>query len=107
MTNCKYYQVCGSAENCANCKGYQAGAKKIVYCIGAKWFDKVNGNTYCNTKVIDGENINYLGFEYGYGSFYYYKATDYFDGKYGAGNYKLIDLGAFYLKKADVKNGCF
>ena len=45
MTNCKYYNVCGSAENCANCKGYQAGAKKIVYCIGAKWFDKVNGIT--------------------------------------------------------------
>ena len=24
MKNCKYYQLCGSDENCANCKGYQA-----------------------------------------------------------------------------------
>ena len=80
---------------------------KIVYCIGAKWRDKVNGNTYCNTKVIDGENITYLGYEYGYDRYYKYKAEKYFNEKYGVDNYKLIDLGAFYFKKTDVKNGNF
>jgi len=107
MKNCKYYQVCGSAENCVNCKGYQADSKKVVYCVGAKWFDKVNGNTYNNVKVIDGENIEYLGFSYGYGSDYFYRAKYYFEKVYGADNFKLIDLGAGYYKKADVKNGRF
>lgn len=107
MTDCKYFQVCGGAENCINCKGYQAGAKKIVYCVGAKWFDKVNGNTYNNVKVIDGENIEYLGFGYGYGSDYFYRAKYHFEKIYGVDNFKLVDLGAGYYKKADVKNGCF
>lgn len=80
---------------------------KIVYCIGAKWFDKVNGNTYCNTKIIDGEEIKYLGYEYGYGSYYYYRAVAHFDVIYGAGNYKLIDLGCHYIKKTDLKNDNF
>ena len=78
-----------------------------VYCIGAKWFDRVNGNTYCNVKIIDGTNISYLGYEYGYGNYYFYRADEYFKEKYGEGNYKLIDLGAFYLKKSEVKNDCF
>lgn len=81
--------------------------KKVVYCVGAKWFDKVNGNTYNNVKVVDGENIEYLGYEYGYGNYYYHRAVEYFNNKYGKDNYKLIDLGAFYLKKSEVKNGNF
>ena len=80
---------------------------KIINCIGAKWRDNANGNTYCNTKVIDGENAEFLGYEYGYGDYYRYKAEKYFDEKYGKDNYKLIDLGAFYLKKSAVKGGEF
>lgn len=81
--------------------------KKLVYCIGAKYHDKTYGNTYNNVKVIDGENIVYLGYEYGYGGSYFYRAHEYFTDKYGKDNYKLIDLGAFYLKKSEVKNGNF
>ena len=81
--------------------------KRIVYCVGAKWFDKVNGNTYNNVKVVDGEEMEYLGYEYGYGSYYYYRADEYFEKKYGKGNYKLIDLGASYYKKREVEKGWF
>ena len=80
---------------------------KTVYCFGAKWFDKVNGNTYNNVKVIDGENIEYLGYAYGYGSDYFYRAKDHFTAIYGEGNFTLVNLGEGYYKKAIVKNGCF
>ena len=103
MTNCKYFNVCGNAENCARCKEN----KPVVYCVGAKWFDKVNGNTYNNVKVIDGESIDFLGYGYGYGSDYYYRAKSHFEAIYGADGFKLVDLGAAYYKKADVKNGNF
>lgn len=105
MTNCKYYATCGNLENCTNCAGFES--VKIVYCQGAKWFDKVNGNTYNNVKVIDGDNITYLGYGYGYGNDYYYRAKYYFDSIYGENNYKLVDLGAAYYKKADLKNDNF
>ena len=81
--------------------------KKIVYCLGAKWFDKTNGNTYNNVKVIDGDNIEYLGYEYGYGDYYWYRAKAYFEEKYGPCNYNLINLGCFYIKKNDLKNENF
>ena len=106
MTNCKYYEACGNSENCTNCAGYTA-ATKTVYCFGGKWFDKVNGNTYNNVKVIDGENIDYLGYEYGYGSDYYYRAKYHFDSIYGENKYKLVDLWSRYYKKADIKKGNF
>ena len=76
---------------------------KIVYCQGAKWFDNVNGNTYNNVKVIDGVKINYLGYEYGYGSAYYYRAKEHFDSIYGKDNYILVDLGAAKYTKRVVK----
>ena len=106
-TSCKYYKTCGNSENCKECKAYTKKPKHIVYCVGAKWFDKVNGNTYHNVKVIDGDNITYLGYEYGYGSQYRYRADEYFKAKYGDGKYQLIDLGASYYKKVEVKNGYF
>ena len=105
-TDCKYFNACGGSENCANCKGYEKAPSKTVYCVGAKWFDKVNGNTYNNVKVIDGNNIEYLGYSYGYGSDYYYRAKAHFTAKYGA-DFQLIDLGAAYYKKRDVKGGNF
>ena len=104
-TNCKYWIGCGNSENCANCKGYEA--VKVVYCVGAKWFDRVNGNTYNNVKVIDGFDVSYLGYEYGYGFSYRYRAEKYFDEVYGKGNYTLVDLGAAHYKKSEVKNGNF
>lgn len=105
MENCKYFNNCGSVENCKNCKGFEP--VKIVYCIGGLWFDKVNGNTYNNVKVIDGDKIDFLGYAYGYGSDYYYRAKSHFDNIYGANNYKLVDLGSNYHKKVDVKRGNF
>lgn len=106
MKNCKYFANCGNEENCKDCKGFEP-VKKVVYFKGAKWFDKVNGNTYNNVKVIDGENISYLGFQYGYGNDYHYRAMEHFDKLYGSGNYKLIELGCEYYKKTVVKNNNF
>ena len=104
-TDCKYYYECGNADNCKRCKGYES--VKVVYCVGAKWFDKVNGNTYNNVKVVDGLEVVYLGYEYGYGNYYYHRAHEYFTNKYGKDNYKLIDLGCAYYKKAELKNDSF
>lgn len=80
---------------------------KIVYCQGAKWFDRVNGNSYNNTKVIDGLDIKYLGFEYGYGRAHYYRALEYFNKIYGESNFILVDLGIAEYTKRRVKNNDF
>lgn len=81
--------------------------ENIVFCQGAKWFDKVNGNTYNNVKVIDGDEIKYLGYSYGYGDDYYYRAKAFFTARYGEDNFKLVNLGCAYYKKADLKNDRF
>ena len=71
--------------------------------IGAKWHDKVNGNTYHNCKVIDGltGEIAYIGFQYGYGKSYLDDARKAFP------NETIIDGGEFYLTKANCQNGRF
>ena len=80
---------------------------KKYYCIGKKWFDKVNGNTYNNAKVIDenGKVVFYTGFGYGYGHHYFDRAKDKLkeidpDGL-------LIDLDCTHDKKAVLKNNQF
>ena len=84
--------------------------KKIYILIGGKWFDKVNGNTYYNTKVIEVENNQvvkkwFSGFTYGYGSCYYSEVVR--DLKSENEEQIFIDGGSFYLNKREVKNGWF
>lgn len=81
--------------------------EKIFFCIGRKWFDKVNGNTYCNSKVIDdkGETLFYIGYQYGYGKVYLQEAERELSKKYK--NFKLVDLGATHDKKTNLKNNNF
>ena len=45
--------------------------KKAIFVLGLKWFDKVNGNTYCRPVVIldDGSMLT-TRYEYGYGRYY-------------------------------------
>lgn len=44
---------------------------KDIMVIGRRWFDKINGNTYCAAKVfIDGKHVLTTDWTYGYGDFY-------------------------------------
>ena len=45
--------------------------RKTTFVIGLKWFDKVNGNTYCRPVVFldDGSRLT-DSYEYGYGDYY-------------------------------------
>ena len=39
--------------------------------MGRKWFDRINGNTYCSSKIfIDGEHVHTIPMTYGYGDYY-------------------------------------
>ena len=81
--------------------------------LGLKWFDKINGNTYCSSVIVcpDGKEI-YTDYQYGYGSYYlhaaeervkaYIKETG-LNRSQGYAGYKLHDLGSYYTKKANVK----
>ena len=79
--------------------------------VGGLWFDKVNGNTYHNAHILEVETGHdyYTGFEYEYGSAYYYSAEDYIINELGCpeGTFKLLDMGAFYVKCRDLKNNRF
>lgn len=77
------------------------------FCIGKKWFDKVNGNTYNNAKVIDenGKTLFYVGFGYGYGHHYFDRAkAELIKIDPDA---ELIDLGATNDLKRVLKNNLF
>lgn len=44
---------------------------KSITVLGRRWFDKVNGNTYCSAEVFfDGVLVAQVPFEYGYGNYY-------------------------------------
>ena len=44
---------------------------KSITVIGKRWFDKVNGNTYCSARVyFDGVEVLRVPWTYGYGDFY-------------------------------------
>lgn len=86
--------------------------KKIkAVIIGAKWFDKVNGNTYNNAKIIligkDETETVYKGFGYGYGSQYYYDAVKYVESNYPNCDVTFIDGGSFYVTKKEAVKGWF
>jgi hypothetical protein len=76
--------------------------------IGAKWFDRVNGNTYNSAKIIDTETgeVHYTRFCYGYGSAYLQEARHYIRENITE-SFEIIDGGSFYTKKSDAKNGNF
>lgn len=82
---------------------------KTFVIIAGKWWDKVNGNTYYNSKIIDvstGDRF-YTGFTYGYGSCYYLEAINYLKEKFKDYNIKTIDGGSFYMTKREAKKGWF
>lgn len=83
--------------------------KKYFVIIGGLWFDKVNGNTYHNTKVIecDTKNIYYTGFDYGYGSSYYYDGERYIKNNFKNYECIIINGGSFYITKKECKNKWF
>lgn len=87
----------------------QKKVKAVI--IGAKWFDKVNGNTYNNAKIIliskDNTETVYKGFEYGYGSQYYYDAKKFVEAKYPHCDFEFIDGGSFYVSKKEAREGQF
>lgn len=95
--NNRFYNI--SADDLKN-------ARIQVYCVGAKWFDKVNGNTYNNVKIIYGDTVEYLGFAYGYGSYYRQRAEERCIELFGD-NFTLQDLGCAYYLKRDLKNNNF
>lgn len=94
--------------------------------LGCKWFDKVNGNTYHNAKIVDmfsGETF-YSGFHYGYDNAYmesareairdreldiylYHNNDDNAAAGYGDNNYTIINIGSFYATKTECKKGQF
>jgi hypothetical protein len=42
-----------------------------IHISGRRWFDKVNGNTYCSSRIfVNGELVKTMDFTYGYGDFY-------------------------------------
>lgn len=44
---------------------------KVIEVAGKRWFDRVNGNTYCSAQVFfDNKLVAEVPFEYGYGSYY-------------------------------------
>lgn len=66
---------------------------KSITVIGRRWFDKVNGNTYCSAQVFfDGELVLKVPFEYGYGSYYIQAAANQLD-KAGLINLKRYENG--------------
>lgn len=81
--------------------------KKQYFVVGAKWFDKVNGNTYCNAKIIDTNGVVfYIGYQYGYGSFYLQEAIKKVKEK-DPDAIGVTDCGCFYIKKRDLQNNNF
>ena len=82
--------------------------KKYVI-IGALYFDKLNGNTYHNTKIIDTDTgaVFYTGYKYGYGNAWEYSASDYIERVLGVSDYELIRGATLNTTKRKAKEGNF
>lgn len=49
----------------------------VITIIGKRWFERVNGNTYHSVAVyVNGDMVEYMPFDYGYGDGYMQTATD-------------------------------
>lgn len=84
--------------------------KKTFVVIGATWFDKVNGNTYCNAKIIDtatGDEM-FTGFGYGYDRMYFHRAQDLLKSLgEDLEEITILDGGCFKMSKSDLRNNNF
>ena len=50
---------------------------KTITVIGKRWFDKVNGNTYCSARIyFDNVEVCKVPWTYGYGNFYEQAASE-------------------------------
>ena len=83
--------------------------KKYFVIIGGLWFDKVNGNTYCNSKIIDcnTNQVYYAGYTYGYGSYYFYHGETFIKNNFKDCECVIINGGAFHIKHTNCKNNLF
>ena len=89
-------------------ENYKNDYKRFLI-IGAKWWDKVNGNTYNSAVIIDNKtNKKYcVPYQYGYGESWKNEAIKYINEnivnyEIDYNNYNAVCVG--YIKKADVKN---
>ena len=83
---------------------------KTIIVIGKKWRDTVNGNTYFNTCVIDGEKKFFNGFEYGYGNYWEYAGRRIIDREKlvkRCKDFEIIYIFAGYDTKSNLKNNNF
>lgn len=75
---------------------------------GAKWWDRINGNTYFSAYIMDqnGNIINLIRYQYGYGTEYYHTAVKWInENKRKNSNIKIVDMGAqYHAKQKNVKN---
>ena len=83
--------------------------KKVFVVIGGLWRDKVNGNTYHASKIIDAEtNTTYYSpYQYGYGRQYIRSAEQYITEELKITNFSIIDAGSYPVKKIEAKRGQF
>ncbi len=66
---------------------------KSITIIGKRWFDRVNGNTYCAARVyFDGVEVLRVPWTYGYGNYYEQVSKEQLDKK-GLVNLKKYDNG--------------
>lgn len=80
------------------------------YIKGGKWRDKVNGNTHFTSYVLDenGQIVLKLPYQYGYDLAYYYEAEkQLLSMARKNAKIKIVDGGADYHKKAEIKNYCY
>lgn len=73
---------------------------KSIQVIGRRWFQRTYGNTYNTVEIkVDGNQVAYLPFEYGYGEYYMQRAEEWLikNGYVEDGTnhlrYRLEDLG--------------
>lgn len=81
----------------------------VYFVLGAKWRDRINGNTYCNAKIYDanGSKIGYIGFAYGYDDHYMDIAYRWIAENAPKAPSKTIDLGCLEVTKKALKNNLF
>ena len=89
--------------------------KKQAIILGGLYFDKANGNTYHNAKIIILESENgttyqttyYTGYKYGYEKAYLTTAKDYINNVLHINDFEIVDCGSFSLTQKRVKNNQF
>lgn len=77
--------------------------------FGGLWFDKVNGNSYHVSKILDMQTgeFYYTDYTYGYGHQYWHTAYDFLLLNLDFKDFILYDMGSAFLKKSDLKRKNF